>query len=193
MKTQSSSLLRSRVSLTSAHPPLSAVTAVASTAHIAPLSLVVLPSRSLSRAATPARATLLDRHLSPPGRSPGARTLPLANPDGKNVCETHDAGTNGIADDGPLARSHEARPLRESEAETAVDDAENNGNAAEPDVAVGPNGAGVVALEEDVVQEAEDGLESEQGEQDDADDGVSVVERVEVARHPDANAEGRDV
>jgi len=47
----------------------------------------------------------------------------------------------------------------ELEAETAVDDADGDDDPAEPDVGVGPGGAAAVALEGNVVDVAEDGLE----------------------------------
>ena len=60
-------------------------------------------------------------------------------------------------------------------------------------MAVRPDGAGAVALEEDVVQEAEQGLKSEKCEKHNADDRVCVVECVEVPGHPDADAESHRV
>ena len=81
-------------------------------------------------------------------------------------------------------------PLRKAQSQTTVDDAEDDGDAAEPDMAVRPDGAGIVAFEEDVVQEAEHRLESQQRKQHDPDDRVGVVERVEVPGHPDADSEG---
>jgi len=47
----------------------------------------------------------------------------------------------------------------ELETETAVDDADGDDDAAEPDVGVGPGGAAAVVLEGDVVDVAEEGLE----------------------------------
>jgi len=81
-------------------------------------------------------------------------------------------------------------PLRESQSQTTVDDAEDDGDPAEPDVAVGPDGTSVMALEEDVVQESQQRLESKQRKQHDSDDWVRVVERVKVPGHPDADSEG---
>lgn len=60
-------------------------------------------------------------------------------------------------------------------------------------MAVGPDGAGVVALEEGVVQESKHWLESKQREKHDSNDWVRVVERVEVLGHPDADSEGYGV
>jgi len=120
----------------------------------------------------------------------GASAFPLAVDRGQDVGQAEEARDDGVADHHALRRGHEASAFREPQSQPAVDDPEDDGNAAEPDVAVGPDGADAVALEEDVVQEAEQRLESEEGEQRDADDGVRVVERVEVAAHPDADAEG---
>lgn len=63
----------------------------------------------------------------------------------------------------------------ELETETAVDDAESDGNATQPDVSVGPQGTVVVLLEKGVVQEAEDRLEEKRYEDDYANDGMMVI------------------
>ena len=64
----------------------------------------------------------------------------------------------------------------EFQAETAVDDADGDDDATEPDVGVRPCSATTVALECDVVDVAEDGLKDEKREDDDSDYGVVCVD-----------------
>lgn len=168
---------------------------MALTPHVASLSLVVLASRSVSWAALPVAvgAGALSRNIRIGGNSARPRAFPLAVDGREDVKQAHDACCYGVADDCTLARGHEASLLRKTETKTAVHDSEENDDAAKPDVAVRPDCACVVTLEEDVVQEAEQGLEDQQCEDNNANDGMSIVERVKVPRHPDTDAEGSSV
>lgn len=58
---------------------------------------------------------------------------------------------------------------------------------------VGPDGAAAVLLVQLVMHEAEHGLEEQDDEEHDADDGVRGGEQVHAAGHPDADAEGDEV
>jgi hypothetical protein len=84
-------------------------------------------------------------------------------------------------------------PLRKSQSQTTVDNPEDNSDPPEPDVPVRPDGASMMALEEDVVQESQHRLESKQRKQHNPNNRVGVVEGVEVLGHPDADAEGDGV
>ncbi len=66
----------------------------------------------------------------------------------------------------------------ELQAEAAVDYADGDADAAVPDVQVGPDGAALQALEPGVVDQAEEGLQEEGGEDNDAEDGVVFGELV---------------
>jgi len=115
-----------------------AVLTVACAPHVAPLSLVVLPSRRGPRAtlAIAARVATLHGHFSPGSNSPGPRTLPLAEDGGKNVSQTKEAGDDRVSNDSTFARRHESCPLRKTKTQTAVDNSEDDGDTTEPDVAV---------------------------------------------------------
>lgn len=167
---------------------------MAGATHIAPLSLIVLPPRRIPRAAVPAGTLpILDRHIRPSSGSPRARTLPLAIPGREKVRQAHHARADRVADHRAVAGRHDPGALRKSQSQPAVHDSKDNHRAAEPDMSIRPDSAGIIALEEDVVQESQQRLENQQREDDDADDGVRVVKRVEVARHPHSDAEGGGV
>ena len=60
-------------------------------------------------------------------------------------------------------------------------------------MSIGPENAPTVPFEGEVVQEAEEGLEEEQDENNDANDGMSAVHKSEMGSHIDPNCRGRDV
>jgi hypothetical protein len=186
---------QSSIPLPSASSPRPTVSAVARAPHIPPLGLVVFPpGRSVPRAPFPLAARLASLGLAL--LVGGARRLPafpLAVDRRQDVRQAEEARHDRVADHGALRGHHVAGPLGESQSQTTVYDSEDDGDPAEPDVPVGPDGAGIVALEEDVVQEPQHRLEGEQREEHDADDRVRVVEGVEVLGHPDADAEGDGV
>ena len=172
-----------------------AVLAVACTPHVTPLSLVVFPSGRTPWAtlSVTVRAIALPWHLSSGRNSSGSRALPLAEDCGKNVSQTKEPSNHGVTDDSTFARCHETRPLGESETKATVNDSEDDGDSAEPDVAIGPDCALVVALEENVVNESKQRLERKKRKENYSDDWVCIVQCVEVPGHPDADTESRGV
>jgi hypothetical protein len=120
---------------------------------------------------------------------------PLAHNRRDNPQQPHEGRDDGVGGDLALVgpEAGEGRGVgREQQAEPAVDDAERDDDATEPDVCVGPEGAARVLLELHVVDEAEKRLEEEECEDEDADDGVGVRQEVDgqVLHHPHAEAEG---
>lgn len=120
------------------------------------------------RAILPRRVSL----LPPPHARPNPTTvfLPARQHHDRHIHE-RDQGSNNTVNN--LAG---ARVIRELQAQTAVDDAEGDEGAAEPDVRGGPEGAARGADEAIVVYYAKEGLEEEERDHDDADDGVGRVE-----------------
>lgn len=169
--------------------------AVACTPHVTPLSLVVLPSGSTPRAALSVAVggTALPWHLSSGRNSPGARTLPLAKDGSENVSQPKEPGDHRVTDDSTFARRHETCPLSETETKATIHDSEDDGDAAEPDVAVRPDCTLVVAFEENVVDESKQRLERKERKEHDSDDWVCIVQCVEVPGHPDTDTKGRGV
>lgn len=95
---------------------------------------------------------------------------PLPNYNRSNPRQPHEAGNHAVRNHaGSRTQIHGAG---EFHAQPAVDDAKRDDDAAEPEMPVGPEGAGLVLFEEGMMQEAEDGLEEEAYEDYDADDGM---------------------
>ena len=83
-----------------------------------------------------------------------------------NVEKEHHSRNNAVGD---LALD---RVTAELEAKSSVDGAKDEECASIPYVGVGPDGALVLSLPDGVVDESEERLEEEKGDDDDADDGV---------------------
>jgi len=127
-----------------------------------------MPRRTRALLLTPA-PHIRHLHTLPIRRLPVLPPANLANDDARHIRQPHDAGDDAVRN---LARARVARQLQ---AQAAVDDAQRDDAAAQPDVRVGPEDAAFVGLEEVVVQEAQDGLEEEEDEEDYADYWVVVV------------------
>lgn len=113
-------------------------------------------------------------------RAAGSLTPPpFADDGGKHPDQPNNRSDNRIHNH-PGLGTH-THLVGELEPKPTVDDAKRDYATAEPEMAVGPEGARAVLLEERVVQEAEDGLEEEADEDDDADDGVLVGELSSVS------------
>lgn len=112
--------------------------------------------------------------------------LDLAVDRGSDVSQPHDSRNDTVCN---LSL---ARVVREAQTETAVDDAESDDDAAQPQVTVAPEHAARVLLEHEVVQKTEDWLEEQQNEDDDSDNWVCVVETSDLQRHVHSDAEGGD-
>lgn len=156
----------------SASPPTSPTTPLRATRPL-PIPLPMpMPRRARAPIAlAPTNAAHLDtllvaRRTVPPG--PASPRLP--DDDGGDVDAPDERGDDAVRD---LAA---ARVVGELEAQASVDDAEGDDDAAEPDVAVGPDHAARVLLEQAVVQQSQDRLEENEHEEDDADDRVGFVE-----------------
>jgi len=115
------------------------------------------------------RPTSLRRNTHP---RPNAHTvlLPARQHHHGHVREPHQGRHDAIDD---LAG---ARVVREQQAQAAVDDAEGDEGAAEPDVNGGPEGAARGADVQEVVRKAQHRLEDKERDDDDADDGMVRVE-----------------
>lgn len=96
------------------------------------------------------------------------RTADLADDGDDEPKEPDNGGNDNVGDlDG------EGR-VGEAQTKTTIDDADCDTDAAVPQVHVGPKCAAAELFEAGVVDEAEDGLEEEGDEGDDAHDGVDV-------------------
>ena len=113
--------------------------------------------------------------------------LPLAVDDRSKVQEAHDRSTHCVQNDRATSRASELQT------KTAVDHAEDDGDATDANVSERDGRATAVLLERAVVQPAAEWLADEEDEQDDADDRVGLGEVVAVDGNPDADAEGGKV
>lgn len=113
--------------------------------------------------------------------------LPLAVDDRSDIQEAHDGSTNCVSDDRAASLANQLQT------KTAVDHAEDNGDATDADVSVRDGRAAAVLLERAVVQPAAERLSNEEDEQHDTDDGVCLGEVVAVDSDPDTDAKGSDV
>lgn len=115
----------------------------------------------------PDRRRLLSTHLVVLLATPPA----LAQQGQDDPSTTSNSGDNGIRQ---LQRLTGAG---EPQAQTAVDDAQDDGDPAVPEVEVRGHLAPLVPLELAVVDVAQQGLDQEHGEDHDADDGVGIGRR----------------
>lgn len=100
--------------------------------------------------------------------------------------QPHDSRNDPVGDF-PLGRV-----VAELETQTTVDDAERDERATEPDVGGGPDRAAIRPLEDVVVQDAEERLEREQGDDQQADDGMGIVNLFGVSHRPGRRRERKD-
>jgi hypothetical protein len=90
----------------------------------------------------------------------------------RDISHTKDAGNDGI-------RNLEApRGARESQTQTAVDDAEDNEHLAVNDVGIAEDGPLLVLLVLQVMDPAEGGLYAQQGDDDCAESGVCLLKEL---------------
>lgn len=153
----------------------------------------MVPSRILNIISAAHCLALVWRRLLLNGRI--LRPLPLLlTVDGsRNVEQPHHASNDGVRDDELLFWRVEVDLLRQLQTKPAVDDAERDHDAADPDMCVGPKHPSRVLLESEVMDEPQERLDQDEHEADHADDRMVVVELVDVSRHPDAQGESADV
>lgn len=109
---------------------------------------------------------IISRRVIPP-RHPSP---PLSDNNTSHIRHPHDRRDHAVCDFSRVA------VLREIETEPAVDDAKGYDDPAEPEMGVRPEGPPLEVLEVVVVEQAEDGLEEQEDEEEDADNWVRVVE-----------------
>lgn len=118
--------------------------------------------------------------------------LPLgANEDTSNPYQPHKTGNDTI--DNFTGTRAITGASSEFESKTAVDDTKGDSDAADPDVCMCPHGSTSSSLVENVVHPAQGGLEEENGEKDQTNDGVVVAELVCTASNVDTETDSSDV
>lgn len=108
---------------------------------------------------------LLPRPVSCSAHAPHVACQGDCHPD-----QPHDSRYDPVGDF-PLGRV-----VAQLETQSTVDDAERDERATEPDMGGGPDRAAIRALEDVMMQDAEERLEHEEADDQQADDGVGIVD-----------------